>query len=82
MTHGIKGTFSALDDLVSYRYPDALDVEYMFHSGRCYTVTVLDLDYRYQVWRAHVSLDGRWSLAPVDVTEDTYEVGREEGKLS
>jgi hypothetical protein len=52
------------------------------HSERCWTVTVLDLNYRYQIWRANQSIVGAWTLAPVEVTEDTYELGREEGKLT
>jgi hypothetical protein len=60
----------ALVELVDYRYPDALWVEFDGHSTDCFTVWVLDLDESYNVWRCHLSLDGRWSLSPVDIKWD------------
>lgn len=62
-----------LDQLVGYRYPDALWIDYRRHSSKCWTVIVLDLDYRYQVWRGNLSVDHRWTLSPIDVTLDTWE---------
>jgi hypothetical protein len=54
-----------LDQLVSYLYPDALWVTFDQHSAEVWTVNVLDLDYRYTVWRANLSLDDRWTLSPI-----------------
>lgn len=59
-----------LERLIDYRHPDALAVSADIHSHRCYTVTVLDLDYRYYTWRANLAVDGHWTLAPVYVPED------------
>jgi hypothetical protein len=56
-----------LDELVAYRYPDALWVFSEAHSATCFTIWVLDLDNTYNVWRAYLSLDQRWTLSPVDV---------------
>ena len=61
-----------LADLIGYRHPDCLALTAEMHSIRCYTVTVLDSDYRHYVWRANQNVLGGWSLAPVDVPEDTY----------
>lgn len=56
----------ALEELIDWRWPDALWVTSRMHSKLCYTVNVLDLDYSYTVWRAHLSDDGRWTLSPVE----------------
>lgn len=50
---------------VDYRFPNHLDAEYVRHSDYCYTVTVMDLDYRHYTFRLNLSVDGRWSLAPL-----------------
>lgn len=62
-----------LDETVDYRHPDALLVGYTMHSQHCYTVEVVDSDYRCYIWRAHLSLDLRWTLSPVD--HATYTAG-------
>jgi hypothetical protein len=54
-----------LADLIDYRWPDALWVAAERHSERCITFWVLDLDYKYTEWIAHLSLDDRWTLSPV-----------------
>jgi hypothetical protein len=46
--------------------PEYLGYDATFHSLLCYTIVVLSIDYRYTAWRAHLSLDGRWSLSPLD----------------
>jgi hypothetical protein len=53
-----------LDDIIAYRFPDALWVDVHWHSHEAATVFVLDLDYSYTGWRAHLSLDHRWTLSP------------------
>lgn len=55
----------ALEETISYAYPDFLGAEVWRHSDSCFTVLVLDLDQRYNTWRAHLSLDDRWTLSPV-----------------
>lgn len=56
-----------LVELVEWRYPDALDIDYQPHSETAVTVHVLDLDMSYDRWIASLSLDGRWTLSPVYV---------------
>jgi len=56
-----------LEALIDYRHPDALAVDSVMHSTRCYTLVVMDVDYRHYTWRANLSVDDRWSLAPVSV---------------
>jgi hypothetical protein len=53
-----------LSELVLWRFPDALDLDYQRHSDQVYTVHILDLDYSYTRWLASLSLDGRWTLSP------------------
>jgi hypothetical protein len=54
-----------LEQLIEYRWPDALWITHERHSSEAYTLNVLDLDYSYTVWRACLSLDHRWTLSPV-----------------
>ena len=54
-----------LDELTAWHWPDALWITYERHSDTCYTLNVLDVDYKYTVWRASLSLDHRWTLSPV-----------------
>jgi hypothetical protein len=77
----IKKLPQALDELVDYAHPDALAVDSEMHSGECYTITVLDLDYQYKVWRAHLSLDGRWTLSPVGYAGYYSGIDPAEGEL-
>lgn len=56
----------ALEWLLDIVEPDFLGYEATFHSNRCYTVTVLTLDYRYRSFRCNLSLDNRWTLNPLD----------------
>ena len=62
----IKLVDERLDELVGWAFPDALWVDYHRHDYDCYTVFILDLDYRYTGWRAHLGLDQRWTLSPAD----------------
>jgi hypothetical protein len=55
----------ALDELLDYRWPDALWISAERHSPISYTLWILDLDYSYTVWRACLSLDDRWTVSPV-----------------
>ena len=66
---------AALDDLIRYRWPDALWVATERHSGRCIIVWILDLDYSYTEWVAHLSLDDRWTVSPVRGPWHTAETG-------
>lgn len=52
--------------MLEYLEPDFLGYDATFHSERCYTIILLTLDYRYTAWRAHLSLDDRWTLSPLD----------------
>lgn len=58
------------DDLISYRWPLALDAEYVRHSDECYTVTLWDHDGKHYTFRLNLSLDGRWTVAPIAGFED------------
>lgn len=60
----------ALDDLIDYRFPDALDLDFVRHSDRCYTIVLMDLDYKHYTFRMTLSLDQRWSLVPISGFED------------
>ena len=55
-----------LEELLERIEPDYLGYDATFHSNECYTIILLTLDYRYTAWRAHLSLDGRWTLNPLD----------------
>jgi hypothetical protein len=55
-----------LEGLLERIDPDYLGYDATFHSPECYTIILLTLDYRYTAWRAHLSLDGRWTLSPLD----------------
>jgi len=55
-----------LQALVEFAHPNYLDASAERHSELCWTVWVWDIDYSYYVWRAHYSVDGRWTLSPVD----------------
>jgi hypothetical protein len=59
------------DELLYYRWPNALDAEYVRHSDECYTVTLWDHDGRHYTFRLNLSLDGRWTVAPIAGFEDT-----------
>lgn len=56
----------ALEELLERIEPDYLGYDATFHSNECYTIILLTLDYRYTAWRAHLSVDGRWTLNPLD----------------
>lgn len=56
---------------MDYRFPYCLDVDFVRHSDECYTVVVMDWDYKHYTFRLHLSVDGRWSLAPLSGFEDT-----------
>lgn len=47
-------------------HPDWLADDVVRHSDECYTVQLLTLDYRYHTYRCHLSLDGRWTVNPLD----------------
>lgn len=67
----------ALDELISWRWPDAMWVSGECHSSGCYTVWIMDLDYSYNEWLANLSLDGRWTLSPRDVKCYDFETFKE-----
>jgi hypothetical protein len=56
----------SLDAIIDYAFPDALMVGGTRHSERAFTIYVLDLNYSYTRWLASLSLDGRWTLSPLD----------------
>lgn len=62
-----KETPPGLVDIVHYRYPDALDVDYQRLADDAYVIHVWDQDYSYNKWMAHLGLDHRWTLSPVYV---------------
>ena len=70
---------SELDQLIGWRWPDALWVSGQRHSDECYTVWILDADYTYTEARAHLSLDGRWTLSPTGSPWHTAETDGKEG---
>lgn len=69
-----------LDRTIDFGYPDALWVAAERHSDECYTIWVLDQDYLYREMRAHLSLDGRWTLSPTRGPWHTSETGWQVGQ--
>ena len=67
-----------LEGLLERIAPDYLGYDATYHSDECYTIILLTLDYKYTAWRAHLSLDGRWSLTPLD-WHGTFQLVVEEG---
>lgn len=55
-----------LEDLLCEIDPDYLAYDATFHSNRCYTIVLLQLDYAYSAWRAIQADDGHWTLNPLD----------------
>lgn len=55
-----------LEDLLERLEPDFLGYDATLHSDTCYTIILLSLDYKYRSYRAHLSLDGRWTVNPLD----------------
>lgn len=70
-----------LDQVVDYRHPDALMVDFERHSDLCYTISVIDSDYSTSIWRANMNVYGGWTLAPVDVSPDNEAWWNGEGKF-
>lgn len=68
-----------LEELLERLEPDYLGYDATFHSKECYTVILLTLDYRYTAWRAHLSLDDRWTLSPLDWSGTFQLVSFDEG---
>lgn len=54
-----------LQRTIETRWPDYLDIDAVFHSEHCYTIVLLDLDYKYYTFRVNLSLDGRWTVIPL-----------------
>lgn len=61
----IKDLPEGAQEVVDYRFPDHLDIVGVRHSDRCWTVDVMDLDYKHYTFRLNLSVDGRWTLAPI-----------------
>ena len=80
MTPSIQKIPAALDDLIRLKYPDALWVATERHSERCIIVWILNFNYTYTEWVAHLSLDDRWTLSPVRGPWHTAETGVHERK--
>jgi hypothetical protein len=55
-----------LEELLERIDPDYLGYDATLHSDTCYTIILLTLQYKYTAWRAHKSLDERWTLSPLD----------------
>jgi len=64
-----------LEDLLAWRFPDALWIATEVKSDRCIVTWILDSDYGYNEWIAHLSLDHRWTLSPVRGPWHTPETG-------
>ena len=61
----IKALPAEADDLITYAFPNALDLDFVRHSDQCYTIVLMDYDYKHYTFRLHLSLDERWTLAPI-----------------
>lgn len=57
---------ASLEEMLERVEPDFLGYDATIHSDRCYTVTMLTLEYRYRVFRCHLSDDDRWTINPLD----------------
>lgn len=75
MNPSIHSIPPALDDLLVYGWPDALWVATERKSDRCVIVWILDIDYTYTEYVAHLSLDDRWTVSPVRGPWHTAETG-------
>jgi hypothetical protein len=69
-----------LELLLERIVPDYLGYDATVHSDECYTIILLTLDYRYTAWRANLSLDGRWTLNPLDWAGTYRVIVPEEGE--
>lgn len=56
---------AALEFLLGEAFPDALWIDAKKVSDFTYVLWMLDLDYSYNEWIAHLSIDHRWTLSPV-----------------
>jgi hypothetical protein len=56
--------YDSLDELIEYAFPNALAIEGISHGEDAKTLIILDLNYKYTVWLACLSLDHRWTLSP------------------
>jgi hypothetical protein len=56
--------YALLEELIQWRWPDALWTEIQPLSNETAIVTILDLNYGYTEWVASLSLDKRWTLSP------------------
>lgn len=63
--------------MVEMIYPDYLGMTADRVSEYCYTIIVLDCDFKYKTWMANLSDDDRWTLSPVDVPELPGQVVRD-----
>ena len=61
---------AGVDQLIDFRFPDALDLEFVRHSDQCYTITLMDLDYVHYTFRVNEADDGHWTLVPIAGFED------------
>lgn len=55
-----------IEELLERVEPDFLGFDFTKHSDDCYTIIILTLDYHYRAFRAHRSLDWRWTVNPLD----------------
>lgn len=63
--------------MLDFGWPDALWIAAEQHSERCYVIWILDCDYSYNEWIAHLSLDERWTVSPVRGPWHTAETGKQ-----
>lgn len=47
------------------RWPHILGLDFVKHSDECYSVVLLDVDYKHYTFNLSLSLDGRWTVVPI-----------------
>jgi hypothetical protein len=57
--------YDSLDELLDWWAPDCWQLEQRWISPECCEISLLDREFRFTVWLAHLSLDLRWTLSPV-----------------
>lgn len=57
--------YDSLDELLDWWAPDCWQLDIKWISPTVASIEVLDVDFKFTVWLATLSLDLRWTLSPV-----------------
>lgn len=62
-----------LIEVLDYAHQERRGMMVTRHSAVCFTIVVLDDDGKLYQWRAHLSVDCRWTLSPIVLEWDNAE---------